>query len=267
MLERTLEIALSRYPQMIDPDWTLVGQQLATGAGILDLLFRDKRGDLHLVEVKKGPATIGAITQVLSYVARYGAEGRAALPWVVAHSIPKTVADHAQRVGVRTRAISMAEVEAFLARKGTSVNELVPLRRRTPGALTGGAGDLWKEVDTEAIYGEISSDVAAVFKDLAARGDCTLKTGAMQTTIWYRGVKLGGFNRKHRGGVGYITSGVLTLQARSKLEQIGFSWMEKGQAAKSHVHTWMEIPGRNAAGFRRGLEIVRQRVDEQLGQV
>ncbi|MDE3111513.1 MAG: DUF91 domain-containing protein [Chloroflexota bacterium] len=55
MLERTLEIALSRYPEMLDEGWTLVGQQLATGAGILDLLFKDHDGTLQLVEAKKGP--------------------------------------------------------------------------------------------------------------------------------------------------------------------------------------------------------------------
>ena len=53
MLERTLEIALSRYPQLLADDLSLVGQQLATGAGILDLPFKDRDGSLHLVEVKK----------------------------------------------------------------------------------------------------------------------------------------------------------------------------------------------------------------------
>jgi hypothetical protein len=265
VLERTLEIALSRYPELIDESFTLVGQQLATSAGILDLLFKDRGGNLHLVEVKKGPATLEAVSQVIRYVERYAAEGRNAVPWVVAHSVPSTVAIYARDHGVRTRAISIDAVERFLVERRTSLAQLMTLRRRTPGALTGGAGDLWRQVDSEVAYAEISGDIAAVLRELATAPQFTLKTGAMQTTIWYRGVKLGGYNRKHRGGVGYVTSGIISPAIRASLEQLGFVWIEKHQSGNSHVHTWMEIPSSHAVEFARGLEQVRTAVEKKLG--
>jgi hypothetical protein len=266
VLERTLEIALSRYPELLQDGFGLVGQQLATGVGILDLLFKDPSGVLQLVEVKKGPATIEATTQVLRYAERYATEGRETVPWVVAHSVSAAVESDAKRRGVRTRAISIEAVETFLRGKGTSVADVMALRRRTPGALTGGAGDLWREVDANAAYAELTHEVAELLRHLAKTPHFTLKTGAMQTTIWYRGVKLGGFNRKHRGGVGYVTSGVISPAVSATLGKLGFVFMEKHQAGSSHVHTWMEIPGSRASEFRRGLDLVRAAVDEKLGR-
>jgi hypothetical protein len=81
-----------------------------------------------------------------------------------------------------------------------------------------------------------------------------------------RGVKAGGYNRKHRGGVGYITSGVISPPIRLKLEVLGFTWKEKQGARKRHVHTWMEIPGDRAINFHRGLELVCSMVKEKLGK-
>ena len=265
VLERTLEVALSRYPQLLHENWTLVGQQLATGVGILDQLFKDRDGNLQLVEVKKGPATIGALTQVLRYAEKYRAEGRRAVPWVVAHSIPRAVELRAAELGVVTRAIGVAELETFLASVGQGVAEIMSLRRRPEDVLGGGAGDLWRSVEAETAYSEMSVDTADVLRALATQPQFVLKTGAMQTTIWYRGVKLGGFNRKHRGGQGYVTSGIITPALRPKLEALGFRWMDKKQAGKSHVHTWMEISSERPLAFRAGLDLARAVVDLKLG--
>ena len=68
MDERTFEIVLSRYPEGLLPDgWVLEGQQIGLSNGILDLLFRDRDNVRHLLELKKGPATMLAVDQVLEY--------------------------------------------------------------------------------------------------------------------------------------------------------------------------------------------------------
>ena len=262
MLERTLEIALSRYPELLAPGWSLVGQQLGTGVGILDLLFKDSEGRLQLVEVKKGPATIAAVTQVLRYAGRYLEEGHEAVAWVVAHSIPAAAERYASNAGVRTKAISASALDELLAARGTTVEALATLRRRDPEALSGGAGDLWSNVPSETAYAEMSNDVSTLLRDLTTAPHTVLKSGAMQTTIWYRGVKLGGFNRRHRGGVGYVTSGVVSTALRKQLEKLGFSWMEKG--GKAHVHTWMEISGARVPNFKRGLDLLRSAIDSSM---
>lgn len=265
MLERTFEIALSRYPGLIDSGWSLVGQQIGMPGGILDLLFRDTEGLLHLVEVKKGPATGGGVLQVLRYAEHYWKNGITAVPWLVANSVPAAVAATAEAAGVRTRAVTAQEFDRHLAAHGTSLSALVPLRRRTPGALTGGAGDLWRTVPDEEAFAQMAAGISALLRRLADSPKFQLKTGAMQTTIWYRGVKLGGVNRKHRRGQGYVTSGVISPSARMQLEALGFAWMEKTQSGSKHAHTWMEISADAAEAFERGLDLVRASVDRQLG--
>jgi hypothetical protein len=266
MLERTLEIALSRFPELLDETWTLEAQQLAIGTGILDLMFKGADGILHLVEVKKGPATTGAVAQVLGYANAYRSHGLTVTPWVVAHEIPTAVATLAADNGVRTRAISPTYLEAFVGARGESIAGLMHLRRRTTGALSGGGGDLWREVSEVEAFGEIAVPIVAVLRRLAARPDYRLKTGAMQTTIWYRGVKIGGFNRKHRGGRGYVTSGILSPALRRRLEVLGFEWMEKQQAGSKHVHTWMEVSARDAGAFESAIEIAQAAIDAKFGQ-
>jgi Endonuclease NucS len=264
VLERTLEIALSRYPGILDPDWELVGQQVAMPVGILDLLFKDKSGVLQLVEVKKAAANEKALAQVLRYTEYQRSHGNRAVPWIVAHSIPPSLAERAKELGVRTRAITVEECEEALRLRGTDLARLAPLRQRTTGALTGGNADLWRTVEHVDAFREMPSGFVAYLKRLLSTPGFTLRSGAMQTVIWYRGVKLGGVNRKHRGGVGYVTSGVLTPALRKQLVSLGFRWMEKRQTS-GHVHTWMEISIDTAESFAKGMETLRLVVDGSLG--
>jgi hypothetical protein len=154
MDERTFEIVLSRYPEGLLPDgWELEGQQIGVAGGTLDLLFRDQTGVRHLVELKKGPATLQAAHQVLRYMrALASTYGNQSVPWVIAHTVSTAVAVSARAVGVQTLGISTATCEAVLAARGVQIGHLVPMRRRTPGALTGGAGDVWAAVaNTDAL--------------------------------------------------------------------------------------------------------------------
>jgi hypothetical protein len=267
MDERTFEVILSRYSQGLLPHgWVLEGQQIGLGGGILDLLFRDGDGVRHLVELKKGTATLLAIDQVLQYAeVLREAGGGACVPWVVAHSIPAAVARTAAERGVSTLAISASACEKALELQGVLLADIVPLRRRTGTSLSGGAGDVWAAVDNEAAFAEMPSGMSELMVSLCARPEFSLNSGKIQTIIRYRGVKLGGVNRKNQPH-GYLTSGVLVAEAeRKRVAGLGFRWMEKHQSGSRHVHTWFQIAISEHAAFARGLEIVQFAVDRSLG--
>jgi hypothetical protein len=267
MDERTFEIVLSRYPEGLLPDgWVLEGQQIGLSCGVLDLLLRDRNGVRHLVELKKGPATVLAVDQVLHYAnALDKASGGQCVPWVVAHSVPAAVARDASDRGVRTLAIPQATCEAVLQQRGVDVSDLIVLRRRASEALTGGAGDVWSAVDNDVAFSEMPAGMATFMSSLASQPEFALNSGRSQTIIRYRGVKLGGVNRKNQPH-GYLTSGVLASESeRTAVAALGFRWMEKHQAGSSHVHTWFQIPISEHVSYARGLEVARAAVERTLG--
>ena len=95
--------------------------------------------------------------------------------------------------------------------------------------------------------------------------DIELVSGAMQTSIIYKGVKLGGYNRKHRGGHAYITDGVvISKKAYYKLKRLGFKRMVKSQKSSSHQHVWWELAAQNIDAFDDAIEMAISIVDKTL---
>ncbi len=66
-LERDLEDWIERDPGLIQSDLKIVGRQLSTSAGPLDLLAVDAQGRWVLVEIKRGAVRRETITQALDY--------------------------------------------------------------------------------------------------------------------------------------------------------------------------------------------------------
>ncbi len=65
--ERKLEDALANHPEMLLGDLTLVGRQIATQVGVIDLLGIDEGGRLVIFELKRGRVTREAVAQLLDY--------------------------------------------------------------------------------------------------------------------------------------------------------------------------------------------------------
>ena len=67
MKERSLEDLLVRNPEILMPDLVMVGRQLPTNSGNLDLLGVDKDGQLIVFEIKRDNASRLAVAQVIDY--------------------------------------------------------------------------------------------------------------------------------------------------------------------------------------------------------
>ena len=65
--ELQLEDTLVAHPELLEPGIELIGRQLPSAGGWLDLLGVDRDGRLVVFELKRGPLGRDAITQVLDY--------------------------------------------------------------------------------------------------------------------------------------------------------------------------------------------------------
>ena len=65
--EELLEEVLTDNPEMLESGLTLVGRQLPTAGGPLDLLGVDRDGRLAVFELKRGTLTRDAVAQVIDY--------------------------------------------------------------------------------------------------------------------------------------------------------------------------------------------------------
>ena len=105
MLEREFEILIRTLPRAFLPSgWVLIAQQLSLPSGRLDMLYSDKTGVRHVVELKKGKAPKSAIEQVLSYANDLRSQGKKAcvVPWIIANEISKATENYAHENKVRT---------------------------------------------------------------------------------------------------------------------------------------------------------------------
>src|SRR5580693_5438226 len=66
-LEERLESWLARDISVLDPDLLVIGRQVPTEGGPLDLLCIDEQGDLVIVELKRGKTPREITAQVLDY--------------------------------------------------------------------------------------------------------------------------------------------------------------------------------------------------------
>jgi len=270
MLERSLEIVVRHaYRDIFGDDWIHTAQQMGLPSGRIDLLFQDGAGILHVVELKKGPAVAGAINQVLGYAGDLGQifPEKKVVPWVVANSIPSAVEAKASALGVQVRGIAENEVRAMMVQHRLGEADLVGPRRGARILHGGGSKrGLRSQVDNEIAFREMPLEVANLMRLWESDSRFEIASGGMQTTIWYRGVKLGGVNRQHRGGVAYLAEGVaISLEYEQAIERSGFRRTEKTQTGSNHVHVWWETPWTNLDGIQSGFTAAKAVVERVFG--
>jgi len=270
MNERSLEILVRHCVESIfDTGWKLIAQQLTLPSGRIDFLFSDASHHRHVVELKKGRAKEEAVRQVSRYADDLSEllDGKAPSAWVLANEIPGDVVAFGSRFGVRTRAVSVKECEELARAYGLSERDLLGIRR-AEGVLHGGSGSggVWRSVANVEAYTEMPHQMVAVLRNIEALDHFMIRSGAMQTVIHYRGVKLGGVNRKHGGGHGYISEGVvLRSDTAMLLERLGFTRKAKIQAGSDHEHIWWQVPIQETVPFDQALHHAVDVVDRSLG--
>ena len=85
-----------------------------------------------------------------------------------------------------------------------------------------------------------------VLCEISSIASIEMTSGGMQTSIKYKGIKLGGYNRKHRGCHAYISTGViLNKEMELLLKTLNFNRMTKTQKGSSHEHVWWELKSNN----------------------
>ncbi|MCD6297178.1 MAG: DUF91 domain-containing protein [Deltaproteobacteria bacterium] len=270
MLERSFEIIVRLCPEEIfGKGWELRAQQLSLPSGRIDLLLTDNKGVRHVVELKKGCATRKAIEQVLGYAGDLSHKLNCVdvVPWVVAHEIPSKVASYAAEAGVHTKAVSLQECKEIVERNGITEGDLLG-RRKDGSVISGGSPKrgLRNRVPNEIAYADMPIEMADVLRKMEKHSHMDIASGNMQTVIYHWDIQLGGVNRKHRGGVAYIVSGmVLTPDHEKRLGQLGFERMTKTQKGSNHEHSWWETSWRHVSAFVRAVEDAKGLVDRALG--
>lgn len=269
MLERELEILVRLCtPDIFPKGWRLIAQQLTLPSGRLDMLYADKKDIRQVVELKKGKAKIDSVDQAVGYAQDLIKQlnDKNVIPWVVAHEISMDVVKYAKECGVKTLEISTSYCQELITKYNLNEADLLGARRQK-GILHGGSGKggIRNPIDNQEVYKVLPQSVAKVLSSTEKKPNFLVRSGGMQTVIHYRGVKLGGYNRMHRGGHAYITEGVvLNDDMVNQLKSFGFRKMRKTQKGSNHEHIWWEISSNHIEQFAKALDAAQNVVDRSL---
>ena len=264
--ERYFEILISRSVKTIfGSGFQVSAHQMTVPSGRIDLLLSENENALHVLEIKKGNAVPSSVDQALLYtedVQKF--TSKIVQGWVVSHGFKEKTRSYAQTKNIRTLAISEDDCAGLIAENGLTEIELTG-KRVLPGILIGGGVQAYKKnsVPHEIAVSELSQETASFLSSLLSNPSFTSASGKNQTTIVYKGIKIGGFNRtaKHV----FITSAlVLKLSDREILAQKGFVERQKTQESSSHVHVYWTNKLSAISEIRYVVEYFCAEIDRRL---
>lgn len=129
MLESVMEELIAKYPMDFFPrkSLTLKGRQGAfAGVGRFDLLFTDEHQTNILMELKARPAKYEDASQLAKYNDALKEQGKSdILMWLVATSIPNSVREFLDRIGIEYTEIHEAEYRRIAEQHGEIVESPV----------------------------------------------------------------------------------------------------------------------------------------------
>ncbi len=118
MLERDLENALAKYPELIEDGMSFLGRQVHVDGKFVDLLFKDKHGVLVIVEVKRGIIKREHIAQLLDYEGYFLRNGRSDVRvMLVGNKVPNNFQNSLDHHGIEWREIPFDDLKHFLEDK------------------------------------------------------------------------------------------------------------------------------------------------------
>jgi len=69
VLESEIESAITANPEILEEWLELIGNQYSTSVGYIDILCRDRKGDLVVIELKRGRGSYNVVGQIQKYIA------------------------------------------------------------------------------------------------------------------------------------------------------------------------------------------------------
>lgn len=261
MLERSLEIVCVNVPERIfGPEWKVIAQQLTLPSGRLDILLSDSNGAMCVVELKKGSANTDALNQVQ----RYQKDLKMSFPennvksCVLAHSVPLETARKASEMGILCIELPLAEIDQI--RLEFNLNDALLIgTRKIKGIISGGQTRKASNstISNDEAFSEMPECLKILMNGLEQTEKFRIYSMKMQTIILYHEIKIGGINRKHRGGCAYIAIGVVNSEPFvNKLIALGFREMNDGRN-----HYWYETKWDNCENIQSALVLATSTID------
>ena len=243
MNERQMEIIVSRgIESVLGAGHRLVAQQLGLDRGRLDLLVLRPDGGLMVIELKKGRLTRNSVEQVRNYADALSTDTASPVTaMVIAQEALSRTADFAERRGVRLKTISESLLHETARQIGLSKADLLGDRRKA-GVLFGGGTGLRTSVPLYSALAECPEPIRRLVESLdAGVKHARFNAGTTQIVLHYRGIKVGGLNRRERGGHTYVSTGVvLSSEHEGTLGRNRFVRMRRNTTG-THEHIWWEL--------------------------
>lgn len=262
MLERSLEIVCVNAPKRIfGNEWKVIAQQLNLPSGRLDVLLSNESGSIQVVELKKGAANLAALSQVARYKFDLMASfpGKNVVACVLAHAIPSQIRAKATEMEISCIELPMKSIDEIRQEFGIDDSVLLG-KRKIQGIISGGQArksQVGKVPNNEA-YQAMPECIRTNISALECSEHFRIYSMKMQTIILYREIKIGGINRKHRGGVAYIASGVVNSEhIANSLFNLGFREMHDGRS-----HYWYETNWKNCSEIQEAISLTTSNIEE-----
>lgn len=242
MNERQMEIIVSRgIGRVLGTGHQLQAQQVGVGGGRLDLLVSRPDGTRMVVELKKGRLASKHVDQVRRYAETLSTDaGMAVEAMVIANEASSRMLEFAEEGGVHVETLSESRLSELAKQIGLSESDLLGDRRKD-GVLFGGGSGLRTSVPLQTALKECPEPIKRLVKSLdAGLSHSRFRAGTSQMVLHYRGIKVGGLNRRERGGHTYVSTGVvLSADHKAMLDGNLFFPMTRNTTG-THDHIWWE---------------------------
>lgn len=242
MTERQMEIIISRAIELVLGEGTeLRAQKLGVGSGRLDLLVSQPDGVRTVVELKKGRLARPHIAQAKGYSESLSVDADMEVnAMVIANEASSPMVEFAKSEGVTVKTISESQLSGLAKQIGLSDSDLFG-NRRQEGVLFGGRAGLRTSVPMQTALAECPAPIRRLVRQFEATyAQLNFEAGTLQIVLHYKGIKVGGLNRRHRGGCTYIATGVvLTDDHRDELKASQFVEMAQNTTG-TNEHVWWE---------------------------
>ncbi len=111
--EDDMETILATYPRLIEEGLTLVGRQMSVGRVRVDLLFKDKFGDILVVEGKSGTVKREHVGQIMEYLGTLY-DGKPIRLMLIGNRVPPALRNALEYHGIEWREIPQERFVEFL---------------------------------------------------------------------------------------------------------------------------------------------------------